>query len=221
VATPSGITLAPEGGAHQSIGTPLVGMSQPGLTFFEPAYADEVAAIMAWAFRHLQEPDGGSVYLRLSTRQVQQPRRRLPAGVLDGGYWLAPPGPRTELALVYSGAVVPEVLEAAALLAEDLPELAVLAVTSADRLHADWRARGKASRAADLLGALPPDVPLVTVLDGHPLALSWLGSVRGQMVTPLGVERFGQSADIPDLYAVHRLDAAAIVDAAAAALLGA
>jgi pyruvate dehydrogenase E1 component len=113
------------------------------------------------------------------------------------------------------------VLEAAALLAEDLPELAVLAVTSADRLHADWRARGKASRAADLLGALPPDVPLVTVLDGHPLALSWLGSVRGQMVTPLGVERFGQSADIPDLYAVHRLDAAAIVDAAAAALLGA
>jgi pyruvate dehydrogenase E1 component len=221
VATPSGITLAPEGGAHQSIGTPLVGMSQPGLTFFEPAYADEVAAIMAWAFRHLQEPDGGSVYLRLSTRQVQQPRRSLPAGVLDGGYWLAPPGPRTELALVYSGAVVPEVLEAAALLAEDLPELAVLAVTSADRLHADWRARGKASRAADLLGALPPDVPLVTVLDGHPLALSWLGSVRGQMVTPLGVERFGQSADIPDLYAAHRLDAAAIVDAAAAALLGA
>jgi pyruvate dehydrogenase E1 component len=92
-------------------------------------------------------------------------------------------------------------------------------VTSADRLHADWRARGKASVAARLLGALPAEVPLVSVLDGHPLTLSWLGAVDGRRVRPLGVEAFGQSADIPDLYKLQGIDSEAIVDATAAALL--
>ena len=77
VATPSGITLAPEGGAHQSIGAPLIGISQPGLTAFEPAFADEVAVMLRWAFEHMQAPDGGSVYLRLSTRQIAQPEREM------------------------------------------------------------------------------------------------------------------------------------------------
>ena len=59
VGTPSGISLAPEGGAHQSIGTPLIGISQPGLLSFEPAFADELSAIMTYGFNYLQDENGG------------------------------------------------------------------------------------------------------------------------------------------------------------------
>jgi pyruvate dehydrogenase E1 component len=220
VATPSGISLAPEGGAHQSIGTPLVGLSQPGLTSFEPAFADELTVVMRWALEHLQAPDGGAVYLRLTTRQIDQPdRTSVPDGVIEGGYWLVPPGPDAEIALVFSGAVAPEVLAAAMDMADDLPGMGILAVTSADRLHADWTRQGASSHAARLLAALPPKASLVTVLDGHPLALSWLGAVNGRRVRALGVEAFGQSADIPDLYRAHGIDTEAIVDAVATVLL--
>ncbi len=224
VATPSGTALAPEGGAHQSIGTPLVGISQPGLTSFEPAFADELAVIMRWALAHMQADDGGSVYLRLTTRQIEQPRRRIePAlaeAILAGGYWLKEPLAGTDLAIAFCGAVAPEVLEAAEALADDLPGLGILNVVSADRLHADWRRRGPKSHAAGLLAALAPGAALVTVCDAHPLTLSWLGSVAGRRVAALGVETFGQSADIPDLFRVMRLDAEAILDACAAALVG-
>lgn len=224
VATPSGITLAPEGGAHQSIGTPLVGMSQPGLTYMEPAHADELAVVMRWAFEHLQAPDGGSVYLRLTTRQLPQPERamtpELAAAVLDGAYWLRPPRAGAELAIAVAGAPLPEALDALGQVLEDLPDAGLLLVTSPDRLHADWRARGAASTVARLLAPLAPDAALVTVLDGHPATLSWLGAVLGHRVRPLGVDRFGQSADIPDLYRVHGIDADAILDACAAACLG-
>lgn len=223
VATPSGITLAPEGGAHQSIGTPLIGISQPGLTAFEPAFADEVAAILRWAFEHLQGPDGGSVYLRLSTRQIAQPEREmtptLSEQVLAGAYWLLPPAPGAELALVCVGAVAPEALKALGAVREDIPGAGLLHVTSADRLDADWRRRGRASHVARLLAPLAPAAALVTVLDGHPATLAWLGAVLGHRVRALGVDRFGQSADLQDLYRVHRLDAGAILDACAAALL--
>ncbi|MGE5147965.1 MAG: transketolase, partial [Candidatus Eiseniibacteriota bacterium] len=144
VATPSGITLAPEGGAHQSITTPLIGLSQPGLTTFEPAYADELAAIMAWGFEHMQAEDGGSVYLRLSTRQIAQVERAmtpdLKTGVIDGAYWLREPAYGADLAIVYTGAVAPEALDAHHQLAEEVPGAGLLAVTSADRLHDGWQA---------------------------------------------------------------------------------
>jgi pyruvate dehydrogenase E1 component len=223
VATPSGITLAPEGGAHQSIGSPLIGMSQPGLTSFEPAFADEVGIVLRWAFAHLQAPDGGSVYLRLSTRQIEQPQREttpeLEAQILAGAYWLLPPAHGAELAIVCTGVVAPEALAALALVREDIPGAGLLHVTSADLLDADWRRRGRAGTAAALLAPLAPDAALVTVLDGHPATLSWLGSIHGHRVIALGVDRFGQSADLLDLYRVHGLDAAAILDACAAALL--
>ncbi|MFN3287888.1 MAG: transketolase, partial [Sphingomonadaceae bacterium] len=115
VATPSGVTLGPEGGAHQSISTPLIGIGQPGLTYVEPAFADEVALAMEWAFAHLQAPEGGSVYLRLSTRPVAQPGRSDPAwreGFLQGGYWLRAPGPRAPASIVATGALIPAALEA-------------------------------------------------------------------------------------------------------------
>ncbi|HEX5079492.1 MAG TPA: transketolase, partial [Geminicoccaceae bacterium] len=229
VATPSGITLAPEGGAHQSVATPLIGIGQPNLLAFEPAYVDEMAVIMRFAFEYLQAPDGGSVYLRLSTRPIAQPERSmtpdLAAATLQGGYWLRQPAPGCGLALVGMGAVMPEVLEAAEQL-DDLPELGVLVVTSADRLHADWRAvqRRRAAGGAGgqaaierLLAPLAPGAALVTVLDGHPATLAWLGSASARRVYPLGVERFGQSGDIPDLYREQQIDADAILDRVALA----
>ena len=229
VATPSGVTLAPEGGAHQSIGTPLIGMSQDGLSYFEPAYADELAAILRWSFDHMQAEDGGSVYLRLSTRSIEQLPRTLSEAdaeaVIEGGYWLKRPGRSSSLAIAYTGAIAPQVQEAVQLLAQRHPGLGVLAVTSPDRLYAGWsRARG-ARAAGDveatapvetLLHDLPRDATLVSVLDGHPATLAWLGSVRGHAIQPLGVERFGQSADLPDLYGLQGIDAAAILAAARA-----
>jgi pyruvate dehydrogenase E1 component len=223
VATPSGLTLAPEGGAHQSVVQPLIGMGQPGLTYFEPAHVDELVEIMRWSFRHMQAEEGGSVYLRLSTRPLAQPRRSLDAAtraaVVDGGYWLDAPSPDAPLALVVAGALVPEARAALEQLREDLPGAGLLVATSPDRLHAGWRREGPASHAAGLLGALPGDARLVTLVDGHPATLSWLGAVRGQLVEALGCESFGQSGDLPDIYRTYGLDADAIVAAAARALL--
>jgi len=227
VGTPSGLTLAAEGGAHQSINTPLIGMGQPGLTSYEPAFADELALIMAHAFDHIQRPDGSSVYLRLSTRAIDQVTREndgWEADALKGGYWLRQPAPGAEAAIAFSGAVAPEALAAWQALADDLPALGLLNVTSPDLLHRDWSARRAArwtgnrrppSHAEKLLCALRPGAGLVTVLDGSPAALSWLGGVTGMRVSPLGTDRFGQTGDLPDLYRTYRLDEDAIIDAAA------
>ncbi len=222
-ATPAGITLAPEGGAHQSVATPLIGIGQPGLAYFEPAYVDELAAIMGWGFRHMQEKDGGSVYLRLSTRPLQQPARTLDgkakADIVAGGYWVVPPSADADLAVVYAGAVAPEAAEAHRQLLEDVPGAGLLSVTSPDRLHADWREKGVASHIGRLLGRLHPGARIVTVIDGHPATLSWLGAVQGHRSRSLGVDHFGQSGDIPDLYRLYGLDADAILDAAASLCL--
>ncbi len=230
VATPSGITLAPEGGAHQSINSPLIGMSQPGLTSFEPAYADELAHIMGWGFEHMQADDGGSVYLRLSTRTIDQPERDfapIADDVLAGAYWLREPEPGAELAIVYTGVVAPEALDAYDAVLEDIPGAGLLAVTSADRLYADWQASVRAhaqgpdvapSHIETMLSRLAPDAGLVTVLDGHPMTLSWLGGVANHDIAALGVESFGQSGDLQDLYRIHGIDADAILDGAAAVI---
>ncbi|NDW47086.1 1-deoxy-D-xylulose-5-phosphate synthase N-terminal domain-containing protein [Ruegeria sp. PrR005] len=239
VGTPSGVTLAPEGGAHQSIGSPLIGMSQDGLAAFEPAFADELAVIMEWAFDYLQrdgerDPDertwlrdetGGSVYLRLSTNPIEQPGKRVDdafrQGAIDGAYWLRKPGPNAEVVIAYQGAVAPEAIRAAGLLGEARRDVGVLAVTSADRLNAGWtaaqRARARGNPAAlshieRLMGELPPHCHLVTVIDGHPATLGWLGSVAGHRTIPLGVEHFGQTGTIGDLYRHFGIDAGAIVE---------
>lgn len=220
VGTPSGVTLAPEGGAHQSIATPLIGMALPGLASYEPAYVDELGAILRWSFEHLQRPDGGSVYLRLSTRTTVQPERALdPADAIAGAYWLVEPAPDAELAIAYMGAVAPEAMAAFEAIREDVPGCGLLAVTSADRIHEDWR-RSRHTGTIERLLARAPRASLVTVLDGHPATLAWLGSVRGQPTVALGVDRFGQSGDIPDLHRLHGIDSDAIVDAAARLLLG-
>jgi pyruvate dehydrogenase E1 component len=223
-ATPAGITLAPEGGAHQSIATPLIGIGQPGLAYFEPAYVDELSAIMAWGFRHMQDPDGGSIYMRLSTRPLPQPQRLLAADlaadIVAGAYWVTPPSPDADLAIVYAGPVVGEAAEAHRQILDDVPGAGLLAVTSPDRLHAGWRHDGHGSQIDRLLARLAPGAGIITVIDGHPATLSWLGAVRGHRTRSLGVDKFGQSGDIPDLYRLYGLDAAAILDAAASLCLG-
>jgi pyruvate dehydrogenase E1 component len=232
-ATPSGLTLAPEGGAHQSIGTPLIGMAQDGLAAFEPAFVDELSAIMTWSFDYVQREGtegaekGGSVYLRLSTRPVEQIQRimtpDLDNDIIQGGYWLRRPDAATSLAIVYMGAVAPEAIEAAGLLSEDRRGVGVMAVTSADRLAGGWhsaqgaRERGNFGARAHvetLLAALPRDAGIITLCDAHPETLSWIGSVNGHRVRALGVENFGQSGSIQELYGHYGLDVEAILAAA-------
>jgi len=243
VATPSGITLAPEGGAHQSIGTPLIGLAQDGLAAFEPAFVDELATILAFAFDYIQrdaegeasernwlrDETGGSVYLRLSTRPIEQIKRammgELSQAIVDGGYWLRKPGPNCQVAVAYTGAVAPEAIQAVGLMAEDRRDVGLLAVTSADRLNAGWTAAQRArerglvharSHIEKLLAEVPSHCGIVTVLDGHPATLAWLGAVHGHRVRPLGVEHFGQTGSIADLYRHYGIDANAIVAAASA-----
>lgn len=236
-ATPSGITLAPEGGAHQSIATPLIGMAQDGLATFEPAFVDELAVIMGWGFDHMQRDpgEGGSVYLRLSTRSIEQAQRimtpELQQGITEGAYWLRKPGPNAELVIAYTGAVAPEAIEATGFIGESRRDIGLLAITSADRLYSGWTAARKLRRdrrgvqhlshIEKLLAPLPRDCGIVTVIDGHPSALGWLGSVRGHRVEALGVEQFGQTGTIADLYRHYGIDANAIIDAAESLTTGA
>ena len=227
VATPSGLTLGPEGGAHQSINPPLIALGQPNLRHYEPGFVDELALLMQHGFELMQRTDGESLYFRLTTRELEQVARTndgWQAGAIQGGYWLKPPGPEARAAIVYSGALAPEALQAWALLSEDLPGLGLLAVTSPDLLHRGWSAReagrwgggSEASHVETLLAGLPIGAGLVTMLDGSPAALSWLGGVRGHRVIPLGVDRFGQTGDLTDLYREYRLDPDAVVQAMAA-----
>lgn len=230
VGTPSGVTLAPEGGAHQSQTTPLIGMGLPNLASYEPAYVDELAVLMGEGFRRMVDPDGGAAYLRLSTRQIAQPDRDMDAelahDVLKGAYWLRPPGPGADIAIAAMGAVMPEALEAHDLIQEDCPEAGVLAVTSPDLLHQDWIAAERIGVRADahlarLFEGLPLSLGVVTMCDAHPAALSWMGGALGRKVAPLGVQGFGQSANLQDLYRTVGLDADAVIDAAARLLVGA
>ena len=200
VATPSGITLAPEGGAHQSVGEPLTGIPQRGLASFEPGLCDELAVLLRWALEEIQREEGQSVYFRLSTRPIEQPRRTidpdLAETIVAGAYWLREPAANAELAIAYCGAVAPEALAAHQAVTEDIPGAGLLAITSPDRLHRDWQAArigGATSVAERLLARLRPGAALVTVGDFHPATLSWLGAVAGNTIVPLGVDRFGPS----------------------------
>ena len=127
--------------------------------------------------------------------------------------------------MVYSGAIAPEALAAWEALSDDVPGLGLLAITSPDLLHRGWSTARSARWSADgrpppshvetLLSRLPSNAGLVTLLDGAPASLSWIGGVLGHKVSPLGVDRFGQTGNLNDLYRAYRLDPDAIVEAAA------
>ena len=221
VGTPSGVTLAPEGGAHQSSITPSVGLELPGIVAVEPAYGEAVDWLLSSALRQLAEPNGSSSYLRLSTRPIDQApfaaaKDRIGAdslrdAVLRGGYRLRVPRSGEPLIIAASGPVMPEVLRAADILAEEGFGVTVIDVTSQDLLFREWqrgmtRAAQTASIPADtshLAHLILPDersAPILTVHDASPHSMAWLGSVFGQRVLPLGVDRFGESGTIVELY---------------------
>ncbi|MEA2024834.1 MAG: 1-deoxy-D-xylulose-5-phosphate synthase N-terminal domain-containing protein [Actinomycetota bacterium] len=221
VGTPSGITLAPEGGAHQSSITPSVGVELPGIVAVEPAYAGAVDWLLTDALRSLGEPGGQSRYLRLSTRPIDQKpfdnattrlgEDQIRASVLAGGYRLREPGTGIPITLAASGPVMPEVLRAAEILEDEGVAATVIDITSQDRLFREWHdglrtaARGAASpeqppHLSTLIRAPEREAPIVTVHDASPHSMAWLGSVFGQRVVPIGVDRFGESGTIPDLY---------------------
>ncbi len=214
VGTPSGISLAPEGGAHQSIGTPLIGISQPGLLSFEPAFADELALIMNYGFNYLQDEAGGSIYLRLTTRSIDQPMREidkeLKNNIIKGGYWLKKPGSNPEVIIVYQGAVACEAIESTALLGEKFKDSGVLSITSSDKLFHEWKKQNGTSHIELLLEGVPRDTRIITVIDGHPMTLSWIGSIYGHKTIPLGVNFFGQTGKVDDLFIEFEIDSQSI-----------
>jgi pyruvate dehydrogenase E1 component len=221
IGTPSGVSLAPEGGAHQSIVTPSIGIGQPGCTFWEPAFGQDLEWTLLHALSRLGREDGESAYFRLSTRPLDQAlagddgsdERR--AQVLAGGYALRRAKGTPQVTLVGMGAVMPELLRAA----DTLGGVAdVICVTSADLIHRALRSRaGFGDDPTEVLDELFPDdraAPMVTVLDGAPSALAFLGAINAVELTPLGVARFGQSGDLDDVYRHHEIDAETIVGAA-------
>jgi pyruvate dehydrogenase E1 component len=186
--------------------------------------------MMEEAFRLIDDPHGESTYLRLSTRNINQVELADDGwrdGALAGGYWLREPGADATAAIVAMGAVMPEALATWEELSHDLPGLGLLAVTSPDLLHrgwtaaqaARWHGERKPSHVEQLLSRLAPGAGLVTLVDAAPASLSWLGGVLGQRVAPLGVEKFGQTGSLADLYAAYRLDGEAITEAVAELLL--
>ncbi|HEU0100709.1 MAG TPA: pyruvate dehydrogenase [Mycobacteriales bacterium] len=223
VGTPSGVTLAAEGGAHQSITSPSIGLEQPECTYVEPAFAQDLEWTMLDALGRLGRPGGTSSYFRLSTRPVDQ---SLAAGGDDetrrrqcvaGGYRMrAPDG--EQVTLVGVGAILPEVLLAADRLAGLGVAAGVVCVTSPDLLFRDLQARGGLTRSvgSGILSELFPGPrgALVTVLDGHPHTLAFLAGVRGDALACLGVTTFGESGDLADMHALHGLDVDTIVGAA-------
>jgi pyruvate dehydrogenase E1 component len=240
VGTPAGITLAPEGGAHQSTITPSIGLELPGLTYAEPAYARALDWLLCDGLAGLARPDGGTLYLRLSTRPIDQAPfasvaervgdERLRTDVLAGGYRLREPtGGPAAIVLATCGPVVPEALAAAAALEDEGVPALVLDLPSPDRIYRDWRAGlraaardGRAASDAHHLAALllPAErsLPIVTVHDAASHHLAWLGSVFGTRVVPVGVDEFGQSGSIAELYGVFDLLPEQIVNAALVAL---
>ncbi|MFF0094875.1 pyruvate dehydrogenase [Streptomyces canus] len=232
VGTPSGVTLAPEGGAHQSITTPSIGLEQPGCIAWEPAFASD----LEWTFLHAMSrvgvPGGTSSYFRLSTRPLDPAQANLPREpmllerrrqqAVAGGYRLANHLPAEDnVTLVGVGALMPEVLAAAERLTDTGVRAGVVCLTSPDLVFRSFQQRGTRASAersgiVDELFPAHAPAPLVTVQDGHPHTLSFLAGVRGDRIRTLGVTEFGQSSDLADAYALHGIDVASIVDAALA-----
>ena len=227
VGTPSGVTLASEGGAHQSITTPSVGLEQPGCVAYEPAFTVDVEWILLACLARLGRPDGGSAYLRLSTRPVDQLLAALPSDpaarerrrrqVVAGAYPLRRSAdPAVTIAAM--GALVPEAVAAADRLGTLGVQADVVCVTSPGLLFEAVQSRqGRVEAPSWILDrAFPAQraTPLVTVLDGHPHTLAFLAGVHRVPSMSLGVTGFGQSGALADVYRYHGIDTDSLVRAA-------
>lgn len=239
--TPAGVTLAPEGGAHQSTITASVGAELPNLTYVEPSYATEVDWLLCDALDRLSQPDGTSTYLRLSTRPVDQApfgaalqrlgEDALHSQVVEGGYRLidAPSDDRPGVTVVTTGAMAPEALTAAAILDDEGVQTSVVQLTSPDLVYRSWRAAfvdaaasATTRRRATVIDRLVPaderSRPVVSVHDAASHSLAWIGSALGTRQYTLGVDRFGESGTIADLHELTGIDAATIVNTALLAI---
>lgn len=230
IGTPSGVTLAPEGGAHQSITTPSIGLEQPQCIAWEPAFAQDLEWCMLTAMSRVGVEGGTSSYFRLSTRPIDQALAQLPEDELmlerrrqqavAGGYRITGHDPSDEqVTLVGVGAIMPEVIAAAEALAAQGIIAGVVCLTSPDLVFRSFNQRGTvgAAHGDDIISALFPvssAAPLVTVMDGHPHTLSFLAGARGDRIRCLGVSDFGQSSSLDDAYRIHGIDTGSIVDAA-------
>ena len=229
-ATPSGVSLSPEGGAHQSVITPGIGIALPGIVYWDPAFALEVEWILLEGLRGLADGQGEAVYLRLSTRRLDQslaprPSAAYRAGVLRGAYRLVDargePGwdPDANAVSVFAaGVTVPEAVHAGLALRERGVLASVFVVTSPDRLYRD--VREPRPYLEELVSPEEEGVPIVSVLDGHSHALAFLGAALGASQLALGVDDFGQSGTRADLYRHYGIDAPAITRAAQVLLGG-
>ncbi|MGH3634144.1 MAG: transketolase-like TK C-terminal-containing protein [Mycobacterium sp.] len=227
VGTPSGVSLASEGGAHQSIKTPSIGLEQPGCISYEPAFAAEVEWTLLHCLAQLGRPGGTSSYLRLSTRPVRQElaaipddgaaRERRRRQVVAGAYTLRPSG-SPAVCLAAMGAMVTEALEAANRLSQMRIDAEVVCITSPGLLFEAIQSRKGLSNAPSWIldQVFPAEraAPMVTVLDGHPHTLAFLPSINNVGSTALGVSRFGQSGSIDAVYRHHEIDTDSIVRAA-------
>lgn len=230
IGTPSGVTLASEGGAHQSISTPSIGVEQPGCVAWEPAFAQDLEWCLLHAMAQVGLESGTSAYFRLSTRIIDPSvaaiptdpetldrRRRL---VVAGGYRLSQHGAEADdVLLVGVGAVMPEIVEAADRLESQGVVAGIVCLTSPDLVFRAFQAQAQLdeSRRSGIIDVLFPagaSAPIVTAQDGHPHTLAFLGAIRGVRVRSLGVSEFGQSSSLEDAYRLHGLDAASVVDAA-------
>ena len=245
VGTPSGITLAPEGGAHQSTITPSIGMEMPNLHYFEPCFAQELAWIMRFAMEEcLDREDGRATYLRLSTKPINQKpfqdilnrlgEDKLRQHVLNGGYRITDWRSATTtvyreymIHIVATGVMIPEAIEAAHLLHEEGIAANVIHLTSPRRIYETWKHNSARTVSSRLGDRIPFDwlfpmneryAPVITVNDGASHSLAWLGSIYGAPTIPLGVDEFGQSGNQHDLYNHFKIDAESIADAAFMAL---
>ncbi len=223
VGTPSGVTLAAEGGAHQSITTPSIGLEQPGCVAWEPGFAQDLEWCLLESMRHVGIPGGTSAYFRLSTRPVDQALANLPGDpvllerrrrqAIAGGYRVTShPADDDQVTLVGVGAMMTEVCEAARHLEGLGVRAGVVCLTSPDLVFRSSRTESEG--IADALFPRSAPAPIVTVQDGHPHTLSFLAGLRGDRTRNLGVTEFGQSSELQDAYRLHGIDTASIVDAA-------
>ena len=227
VGTPSGVSLAPEGGAHQSVTTPSIGLEQPGCLSYEPAFAIDTEWVLLASLAQLGRPGGQSAYLRLSTRPVDQALASVPAdpaardrrrrNVVAGAYLLRR-HQRPALTICGMGALIPAALAAAERLDAMGFGADVVCVTSPDLLFRAVQARRGLTAAPDWIldTAFSPDraAPMVTVLDGHPHTLAFLAGVNRVPAAHLGVTAFGQAGDIDSVYRYHHIDADSVIGAA-------
>ncbi len=227
VGTPSGVSLAAEGGAHQSITTPSIGLEQPGCISYEPAFALDVEWTLLASIARLGKPDGTSAYLRLSTRPVDQTladvptdpasRERRRRHVVAGAYPLIRREHPT-VTIVAMGAMMTEALNAADRLDQAGVAADVVCVTSPGLLFEALQARqGRAEGSSWILDQVFPAAratPMVTVLDGHPHTLAFLSTINHVPSTALGVSRFGQVGALDEVYRYHHIDTDSIVSAA-------